>query len=215
MFPFARTQSKSSLAAKDEEEDRGHDAKNFLMSTAKKSLMSALEGRQTLLQNACVSATLADEVSPRSVDSGAAEEPEKSSSFKEKKKKTKDKKKMEARKKMKKKKKKGHPCYSACNAAMTLHPSALTGESSSDSSDDDFQESSEESLDSEDVAKEGVAVFGLRPKDLQRPQNAAKLDDLQPRQIAFVLSCTNPSLLACDLIDLGGELVPWLQTRVF
>ena len=40
-----RSLSKASLAAVDEDNDQGGDAKSFLMTTARRSIMSALEGR--------------------------------------------------------------------------------------------------------------------------------------------------------------------------
>ena len=51
-FPFVllpRTSSKSALAVKEEEPNEGDDAKNFLMTTARKSLTKALEGPLLLM----------------------------------------------------------------------------------------------------------------------------------------------------------------------
>ena len=59
--------------------------------------------------------------------------------------------------------------------------------------------------------KENQAIFGLRQKDLCRQQHLGKLDDLQPRQIACAVSVALPCVPACDLLDLGGELEPFLN----
>ena len=55
------------------------------------------------------------------------------------------------------------------------------------------------------------AVFGLSRKDLVRQVGAVQLSDVTARQLAFSLCAMNSSLCPADLMEIGGELVIWLQ----
>ena len=154
---------------------------------------------------------------PELCRAGATDESERMTASKEKKKKSKDKKGKDSRKeKGKKKKKKRSDLHklelSACTCIVSTR--VLSGASSSHTSADQESVSTDESLSSDDVFREAQAVFGLRQKDVLRAQHMGKLDDMQPRQIACILACAHPSLQACDLLDLGGELVPGICNPV-
>ena len=55
---------------------------------------------------------------------------------------------------------------------------------------------------------DAASVFGLTKRDLVRPSNTFKLDELSARQMGFVLSGSSSLFSANDIFETGGEMEP-------
>ena len=59
-----------------------------------------------------------------------------------------------------------------------------------------------------------ACVLGLPKKDFARGPNVNQLDGVSTKQLAYALSCVDSKFSASDLLECGGERVPWLQSSV-
>ena len=58
-----------------------------------------------------------------------------------------------------------------------------------------------------------ACVLGLPKKDFGRPANVNQLDGVSTKQLAYALSCVDNAVTASDVLECGGEHVPWMQRR--
>ena len=58
-----------------------------------------------------------------------------------------------------------------------------------------------------------ACVLGLPKKDFARPPNVNQLDGVSSKQLAYALSCIDASVSASDVLECGGEHVPWLRVN--
>ena len=63
--------------------------------------------------------------------------------------------------------------------------------------------------------EDAACVLGLPKKDFGRPPNVNQLDGLSSKQLAYALSCIDASVSASDVLECGGEHVPWLRANGF
>ena len=56
---------------------------------------------------------------------------------------------------------------------------------------------------------DAAALLGLSRKDLVRPAECMRLDDLNAKQMAMVLSGVTETLPPSDVYETGGEVVLW------
>ena len=61
------------------------------------------------------------------------------------------------------------------------------------------------------MLEDAASVLGLPKKDLARGTSICTMDGLTSRQLAYCLSSVSPCMSASDLLETGGEIVPWMR----
>ena len=64
------------------------------------------------------------------------------------------------------------------------------------------------SVDSDDF-DDSASLFGLGKRDLMKPEEGFKVDDLPSKHVGYVISHVSEMLAATDVYECGGELVAW------
>ena len=199
-----------------EDQDPGMTAKNFLLSSACRSLDEAFQGHSGVLPGILMRPRwrlFFDDCFPR----GANED--------KKKPKAKDMKDQDSKKKKKKKAKK-KSSSSACNAwdcslwfsycefvlPNDLHDQAGFTVPRGPGSDSTDTKSDEQTTEPEEAAREDAfLVLGLLKKDYPRPIHISTLDGLATRQLAYTIPGITDQMMASDVLECGGNIVTWLQ----
>ena len=85
---------------------------------------------------------------------------------------------------------------------LTLHP--ISGSASSSSSESQDQEPEPEEI------ADAFVVLGLLKKDYARPLSTGTLDGLATRQLAYTVACVTESMMSSDVLEIGGDMEPWM-----
>ena len=64
---------------------------------------------------------------------------------------------------------------------------------------------------SEAAMEDAFQVLGLLKKDYASPANTATLDALGTRQLAYTVAGILDSMSASDVLEIGGDMVPWMS----
>lgn len=104
---------------------------------------------------------------------------------------------------------KSHKPEPSALEALTCSVDCLIPGSSEDSSSD----GSTATVASCDIS-DAAALLGLSKKEMQRPGECIRLDDLSTRQMAMIVSSVTDTLPPSDVYECGGEVVPGLNSQV-